>query len=99
MNGIPPTWLSAYAILMSGNRASVPENTQSASEPSAFCAYIDMDVASGASGDVVGIDDEEPMCIDTVVPLSSHAVHRTSHSPEYIEAQPSFDGLSLNVMA
>ena len=40
-----------------------------------------MDVASGASGEVVGIDDDEPMCIDTVVAVSSHAAQSTSHSP------------------
>src|SRR5690349_6318778 len=97
MNGIQPTWLSAYAILMSGNRASVPEKAQAATDPSALCAYMEM--ASGASGDVVGIDDDEPMCIDTVVSLSSHAAHRTSQSAEYIDGQPSFAGLSLNVIA
>ena len=80
-NGIQPTWLSAYVILMFGNRDSVPENTQSHSEPCAFCAYSDIDVASGASGDVLGIFDEEPMCIETVVSVSSHADHRTSQSP------------------
>src|SRR4029079_4042575 len=99
MNGIQPTWLSAYAILMSGNRASVPEKTQSASEPSAFCAYMDMEVASGASGDVVGIDDDAPTWMDAVLCLSSRAAHRTSQSPEYIDGQPSSAGLSLNVIA
>ena len=33
-------------------------------------ALSDIDTASGASGDVVGIDDDEPMCIDTTVSVS-----------------------------
>ena len=80
-NGIQPTWLSANAIFRSAKRDSVPENTQSASEPCAFCAYNDIDVASGASGEVDGMLDDEPMCIETVVAVSSHACHNTSHAP------------------
>ena len=41
---------------MEGNRCSVPENTQSTKEPSAFWAYSDIEVANGASGEVVGMD-------------------------------------------
>ena len=84
---------------MEGNRCSVPENTQSTKEPSAFWAYSDIEVANGASGEVVGMDDDEPMCIDTVTSASWHASHRTSHSPEYIVAQPSFEGFSEKAMA
>ena len=80
-NGIHPTWLSAYASLMVGKRSSVRENTQSHTEPCAFCELSDIDTASGASSEVVGIDDDEPMCIDTVVSVSTHASHSTSHSP------------------
>ena len=39
-------------------------------------------VAKGASGDVVGIADEDPICIETVVSVSWQACHSTSHSPE-----------------
>ena len=79
--GIQPIWLSANAIFSVGNRDSVPENTQSHSEPSAFCELSAMVVASGASGLVAGIVDDEPMCIDTVVSVSMHASQSTSHSP------------------
>ena len=61
--------------------------------------YNDIDVASGASSDVVGIDDDEPMCIDTVVSVSSQACHSTSHSLLYMVAQPSLAGLSEKAMA
>src|SRR5690348_9877492 len=80
-NGSHPTWLSAYASLMSGKRANVPENTQSHTDPWAFCALSAIDVASGASSEVVGIDDDDPMCIETTVSLSLHASHNGSHTP------------------
>ena len=70
----------------------MPENTQSHSEPWAFWAYSDIEVASGASGEVVGMLDDEPMCIDTVVSVSTHACHSTSHSPVYIEGSRASTG-------
>src|SRR5436190_24399741 len=81
------------------NRDSVPEKTQSASEPCAFCAYSDIDVASGASSAVVGMLDDEPMCIETVVAVSSHASHSTSHAPLYSDGSPSLNGFSVNAIA
>jgi hypothetical protein len=80
-NGIQPTWLSAYAIFSVGYRSSVRDQIQSQSEPSAFCAFNDIETASGASADVVGMLDDEPMCIDTVVSVSAHASHSGSHFP------------------
>jgi hypothetical protein len=58
-----------------------------------------MEVPSGASDEVVGIEDDEPMCIDTEVSDSWQACHSTSHSPVYIEGTPSFEGFSLKAMA
>ena len=84
---------------MRGKRCSVPENTQSTIEPSAFCAYSDIDVARGASGEVEGIDDDDPMCIDTVVSVSSHASHTVSQAPVYMDGSPSLDGFSENATA
>ncbi len=77
----------------------MPENTQSAREPWAFWAYSDIEVASGASGDVVGIDDEDPMCMDTVVSVSAQVDQRTSQSPVYIDGRPSLAGFSVKAMA
>src|SRR4029453_13720770 len=68
---------------MSWKRDNVPENTQSHKDPCAFCAYSDIDVASGASGAVLGIFDDEPMCIDTVVSVSSPPAHTGSHPPPW----------------
>ena len=84
---------------MSLKRCSVPENTQSTIEPSAFWAYSDMDVASGASAEVDGIDDDEPMCIDTVVSDSPQACHTGSQAPVYIEGRPSLEGFSEKATA
>ena len=43
--------------------------------------------------------DDEPMCIDTLVSVSTHASNSTSQSPLYMVAKPSFAGFSLNAMA
>jgi len=48
---------------------------------------------------VEGIDDDDPMCIDTVVAVSSAAAHSTSHSPPYIVGRPSLEGFSVKAMA
>ena len=84
---------------MAAKRCSVPENTQSASEPSAFWAYSDMEVARGASAEVAGIDDDDPMCIDTVVSVSSQASHSTSQWPVYMDGRPSLNGFSEKATA
>src|SRR5690349_10595236 len=79
--GSHPTWLSAYASLIDAKRHNEHENTQSHTGPCACCAFKAIAVASGASSDVVGMDDEEPMCIDTTVSLSLHASHSGSQAP------------------
>src|SRR5579862_9012805 len=84
---------------MSGNRSSVREKTQSHTEPCAFWAFKDIETASGASSDVVGIDDDEPMCIDTTVAVSLQASHSGSHFPLCREGKPSLAGFSVNAMA
>ena len=41
--------------------------------------YVSVEpTAAGASADVDGIFDDEPMCIDTTVPVSAHAAHSGS---------------------
>ena len=82
-----------------GKRSSVRENTQSHSDPCAFCELSDIDTASGASSDVVGIDDDEPMCMVTTVSLSVQASHNGSHAPLCSDGWPSFAGFSVNAIA
>src|SRR4051794_17088004 len=97
--GSHPIWLSANAIFSVGKRDSVSENTQSQSDPAALCELSDIVVASGASALVVGIVEDEPMCMDTVVSVSMHACHSTSHAPLYSDGNPSLDGFSENASA
>src|SRR5579883_2094047 len=48
----------------------------------------------GASGEVVGILFEEPMCILILLPVSSQARKNGSHAPEYTEGRPKSCGFS-----
>ncbi len=60
----------------------MPEKIQSTTEPCAFCDDSAIEVDSGASGLVVGMVDDEPMCIEIVVSVSSQAARNGSHLPE-----------------
>ena len=51
--------------------------------------------ATGASPEVAGICDDEPMCMHTTVFVSWHAAKNGSHSPEWIDGSPSLGGISL----
>ena len=73
--------------------------TQSHTEPCALWALSDMDTARGASAEVVGIDEEDPMCMEIVVSVSSQAAQSASQSPVYSEEKPSLAGFSLKAMA
>ena len=57
--------------------------------------------AAGASADVDGIFDDEPMCMQTTVPVSSHAARNGSHQPSLscIDGKPRNAGISENVTA
>ena len=48
-------------------RRACPRTPSRTASPAAFCELSAIVVASGASGLVAGIVDDEPMCIDTVV--------------------------------
>ncbi len=56
---------------------------------------------NGASGDVLGMRDEEPMCMHTTVSVSSHAAKRGSQwwLFECTDGNPSGCGFSEKVMA
>ena len=51
--------------------------------------------AGGASGEVAGICDDEPMCMQTTVWVSWHAAKKGSHWPVWMLGRPSFGGISL----
>src|SRR5690349_2483752 len=73
MYGIQPIWPSEYVRVTSGYRTSIPEKSQSARDPSASSWVSVDDTAGGASADVDGILDPEPLCMQITVPVSSHA--------------------------
>ena len=43
--------------------------------------------------------DDEPMCMQTVVPVSSHSRKNGSQNPEWIDGRPRCAGISLNATA
>src|SRR4051812_42664831 len=71
--GIQPTWPSENVIVRSGWRTSIPENSQSARPSSASSWVSDDDTAGGASGDVDGIFEPEPECMQMTVLVSAQA--------------------------
>ena len=49
----------------------------------------------GASGEVAGMRDEDPMCMLMVTCASWQAAKNGSHSPEWIDGSPRWTGISL----
>src|SRR5919106_445400 len=88
MYGIQPICPSLYASLSSGNWTSLPENSQSLIDAIALLKLSVAATPVGASGDVAGILDDDPMCMLIVVCVSSHAARNGSHSPEWIDGRP-----------
>ena len=61
-----------------GKRTSTPENKKSTSEKVALvCVSVDP-TAGGASAEVEGIFEDEPMCMLTTVPVSAQAAKNGS---------------------
>src|SRR4051812_43619501 len=56
-------------------------------------------MAPGASIDVDGIFEPEPMCMHTIVDVSLHAAKNGSQYPEWIDGRPRYGGISLNATA
>src|ERR1700722_8561047 len=51
--------------------------------------------ATGASAEVAGIFDDEPMCMQTTVLVSSQAAKNGSHTPLWMLGSPRWGGISL----
>src|SRR3954466_11168084 len=73
MNGIQPIWLSENAICSCGKRASTPDSSQSAIDIWLFMLVSAIMTLAGASADVGLKPDDEPMCMQMTVPVSSQA--------------------------
>src|ERR671916_3148477 len=84
---------------MVGNRSSVPEKMKSSIDPMAFWNVRVDDTMNGASGDVAGIRDDEPMCMHTTVSVSWQAAKKGSHWPVWIDGRPSGCGFSEKATA
>src|SRR5205807_4845693 len=77
------------------NRTSTPENKKSASDAIELLHESRMATDGGASAEVAGILEDEPMCMQTVVRVSSHAAKNGSHSPVWMLGRPRCTGISL----
>src|SRR5215207_1276616 len=78
---------------------SLPENSQSLIDAMALLKLSVAATALGASGDVAGMRDEEPMCMATTVDVLAQAAKNGSHSPEWIDGRPRWGGISLKQTA
>src|SRR3954468_13710925 len=74
---------------------STPLNRKSVIDAIALLKLNVAATATGASPDVAGICDDEPMCMHTTVLVSWHAMKNGSQAPEWIDGNPSFGGISL----
>ena len=61
-----------------GKRVNTPDISQSTREYAEFANVSVEPTAGGASADVDGIFDDEPMCMQMTVPVSSHAAKNGS---------------------
>src|SRR6476661_4312749 len=93
--GIQPICPSEYASLSFGNCTSLPENSQSLIEAIALLKLSVAATAVGASPEVAGMRDEDPMCMLITVPVSSHTAKNGSQCPEWMLGKPKCGGISL----
>src|SRR6187455_2927291 len=82
-----------------GKRSRVPEKMKSSIDPIAFENVSVLDTMNGASGDVAGMRELDPMCMHTTVAVSWHAANIGSQAFEWIDGRPSGCGFSEKAMA
>ncbi len=73
----------------------MPEKSQSLIDAMALLKLSVAATATGASADVAGIRDDEPMCMQITVWVSWQAAMNGSQSPEWIDGSPRWGGISL----
>src|SRR5207248_9165526 len=94
-----PIWPSEYASFNSGNRTRTPEKRKSASDAIELLHDRRIATDGGASFDVAGIFDDDPMCMQTAVRVSSHAAKNGSQYPLWMLGRPRCTGISLKQTA
>src|SRR5215217_1390848 len=99
MNGIQPICPSLNATRKRPNRSSTPLVSQSASAWAAPWYVSASETARGASTDVMGNDDDDPMCRLTTVSVTSHAAHNGSQCDVWMLGNFSRAGFSENAIA
>src|SRR5579885_3584673 len=97
--GIQPMPPSDSAILISGNFRSTGDQIRSAAACTMLMGVNVIRQSIGASGAVITICDDDPMCRHTTTCSSLHACQNGSQWSEWKLGQPSFDGFSENVTA
>src|SRR5580698_9369866 len=78
---------------------STPEKRKSHSDDMALPKLSVAATATGASADVAGIFEDEPMCMQTTVLVSSQAAKNGSHCPLWMLGSPRWGGISLKQTA
>ncbi len=99
MYGIQPIWPSAYMIFSPGKRSNLPLISQSTMEKQQLAKVMVEPTAGGASAEVEGIREEEPMCIAITVPVSSQARRKGSQASVWMLGRPRCGGISLKQTA
>src|SRR5690242_21916485 len=95
MYGIQPIWPSAYMTLRFGKRSNLPLISQSTMEKQQLAKVMVEPTAGGASAEVDGIREEEPMCMAMTVPVSSQARRKGSQASVWMLGSPRCGGISL----
>jgi hypothetical protein len=73
----------------------LPENSQSLIDAMALLKLSVAATPVGASGEVAGMRDDDPMCMLIVVAVSAQAAKNGSQKPEWIDGSPRWGGISL----
>src|ERR1700723_1533156 len=78
---------------------STPEKRKSHSDDMALPKLSEAATATGASADVAGIFEDEPMCMLTTVPVSAQAAKNGSQYRLWMLGSPRWGGISLKQTA
>src|SRR5437899_12216963 len=83
-------------MISRGKRVNTPDINQSTSEKQALAKVMVEPTAGGASAEVDGIFDDDPMCMQMTVPVSSHAAKNGSQKLDgsWMDGSPRNGGIS-----
>src|SRR3954449_12099412 len=82
-----------------GNRVNTPDINQSTRLYAELANVSVEPTAGGASGDVDGIFDDDPMCMLMTVPVSAQARKNGSQYSVWIDGSPRYGGISEKQVA